>query len=95
MRAVDIIRKKRDAIELSREEIDFLVEGATRRIASPITRLAAWLMAVLWRGMTRAELAALTESMLHSGSVLDWSEPPRAQESTSIRPAASATKLLS
>src|SRR5271154_2419120 len=75
MRAVDIIRKKRDAIELSREEINFLIDGATHdRI--PDYQLAAWLMAVLWRGMTRAELAALTEAMLHSGSVLDWSSLP-------------------
>src|SRR5271163_2646641 len=75
MRAVDIIRKKRDAVELSREEINFLIDGATHdRI--PDYQLAAWLMAVLWRGMTRAELAALTEAMLHSGSVLDWSDLP-------------------
>jgi pyrimidine-nucleoside phosphorylase len=75
MRAVDIIRKKRDAAELSREEIAFLIEGATHdRI--PDYQLAAFLMAVLWRGMTRAELAALTESMLNSGEVLDWSDLP-------------------
>jgi len=78
MRAVDIIRKKRDAAELSREEIEFLISGATHdRI--PDYQLAAFLMAVVWRGMTRAELAALTESMLHSGSVLDWSDLPDAK----------------
>ena len=78
MRAVDIIRKKRDAVELSREEINFLIEGATHdRI--PDYQLAAWLMAVLWRGMTRPELAALTEAMLTSGSVLDWSALPAPQ----------------
>jgi pyrimidine-nucleoside phosphorylase len=78
MRAVDIIRKKRDAAELSREEIEFLISGATHdRI--PDYQLAAFLMAVVWRGMTRAELAALTESMLHSGSVLDWSDLPAAK----------------
>ena len=75
MRAVDIIRKKRDAAELSRQEIEFLIEGATHdRI--PDYQLAAWLMAVVWRGMTRAELAALTEAMLHSGVVLDFSDLP-------------------
>ncbi|HYL69208.1 MAG TPA: thymidine phosphorylase [Candidatus Limnocylindria bacterium] len=73
MRAVDIIRRKRDAAELSRQEIEFLIEGVTHdRI--PDYQLAAWLMAVVWRGMTRAELAALTESMLHSGVVLDFSD---------------------
>jgi len=78
MRAVDLIRKKRDAAELSREEIEFLVEGVTHgRI--PDYQIAAWLMAVVWRGMTSAELAALTESMLHSGLVLDWSDLPAAK----------------
>ena len=38
--------------------------------------MAAWLMAVLLRGMTKAELAALTEAMLHSGQVLDFSGLP-------------------
>jgi pyrimidine-nucleoside phosphorylase len=72
MRAVEIIRKKRDAAELSREEIDFVVEGAARGTI-PDYQLSAWLMAVVWRGMTPGELAALTESMLHSGEVLDFS----------------------
>jgi pyrimidine-nucleoside phosphorylase len=72
MRAVDLIRKKRDAAELTREEIDFLIEGATRG-SIPDYQLAAFLMAVLWHGMTAAELAALTEAMLHSGQVLDFS----------------------
>ena len=78
MRAVDIIRKKRDAAELSRQEIEFLVEGVTHdRI--PDYQISAWLMAVLWRGMTRAQLAALTEAMLHSGVVLDLSGLPAAK----------------
>ena len=72
MRAVEIIRKKRDAAELSREEIEFVVEGAARGTI-PDYQLSAWLMAVVWRGMTPGELAALTESMLHSGEVLDFS----------------------
>jgi pyrimidine-nucleoside phosphorylase len=72
MRAVDIIRKKREAAELTREEIEFLIHGATRD-SIPDYQLAAFLMAVLWRGFTGAELAALTEAMLHSGEVLDLS----------------------
>lgn len=75
MRAVDLIRKKRDSGELSREEIDFLVSGYTRG-EIPDYQMAAWLMAVWIRGMNRAELAALTEAMLHSGQVLDHSEIP-------------------
>ena len=73
MRAVDIIRKKRDAGELSREEIEFLVQGATHGTV-PDYQLASWLMAVVWRGMTPAEAAALTEAMLHSGEVIDFSD---------------------
>ena len=72
MRAVDLIRKKRDAAELSREEIEFLVQGAARGTI-PDYQLSAWLMAVVLRGMTSAELAALTEAMLHSGEVIDFS----------------------
>lgn len=78
MRAVDLIRKKRDARELSREEIQYLVDGATQGTV-PDYQLAAWLMAVVWRGMTPAEAAALTEAMLHSGEVLDFSDIPGAK----------------
>ena len=72
MRAVDIIRKKRDAGELTREEIDFLIQGATYSTI-PDYQLAAFLMAVVWRGMSPSEVAALTEAMLHSGEVVDFS----------------------
>src|SRR5215470_12022215 len=75
MRAVDLIRKKRDSGELSREEIDFLVSGYTRA-EIPDYQMAAWLMAVWIRGMSRGELAALTEVMLHSGQVLDHADTP-------------------
>ena len=73
MRAVDLIRNKRDFGELSREEINFLVSGYTRGDI-PDYQMAAWLMAVWIRGMNRSELAALTEVMLHSGEVLNHSE---------------------
>ena len=72
MRAVDLIRKKRDAVEHSREEIDFLISGYTRGDV-PDYQMAAWLMAVWIRGLSRAETTALTEAMLHSGEVLDLS----------------------
>jgi pyrimidine-nucleoside phosphorylase len=73
MRIVDLIRKKRDAGELSPGEIAALVAAYTRGDV-PDYQMSAWLMAALLRGMTRAELAALTEAMLHSGQVLDLSE---------------------
>ena len=75
MLVTDLIRRKRDGAELHRNEIQFLVNGYTRD-AIPDYQMSAWLMAVLWRGMTRAELASLTESMLNSGQVLDFSELP-------------------
>jgi len=75
MRAVDLIRKKRDSGELSREEIEFLVSGYTRG-EIPDYQMAAWLMAVWIRGMNRSELAALTEVMLCSGEVLNHAEIP-------------------
>src|SRR5450631_423423 len=75
MRAVDLIRKKRDAGEHSREEIEFLISGYTRGDV-PDYQMAAWLMAVWIRGLSRAETTALTEAMLHSGEVLDLSGLP-------------------
>ena len=75
MRAVDLIRKKRDSGEHSREEIDFLVSGYTRG-EIPDYQMAAWLMAVWLRGMSGSETAALTEAMLYSGEVLDFSDLP-------------------
>src|ERR1700741_4422772 len=75
MRAVDLIRKKRDAGEHRREEIDFLVSGYTRGDI-PDYQMSAWLMAAWLRGMSRSELAALTEAMLYSGQVLNFSDLP-------------------
>jgi pyrimidine-nucleoside phosphorylase len=73
IRVVDLIRKKRDGQELSRSEIEALVLGYTRG-EIPDYQAAAWLMAALLRGFTRAETAALTDAMLRSGEVLDLSE---------------------
>ncbi|HKW89130.1 MAG TPA: thymidine phosphorylase [Candidatus Acidoferrales bacterium] len=73
MRTVDLIRKKRDGGELTREEITCLVEGVAHGTV-PDYQLSAWLMAVVCRGMTRAETAELTEAMLHSGKKMDFSD---------------------
>src|SRR5580692_226533 len=75
MRAVDLIRKKRDSGEHSREEIDFLISGYTCGDI-PDYQMAAWLMAVWIRGINRFELAALTETMLYSGQVLNLARIP-------------------
>src|SRR6202050_5946846 len=75
MRAVDLIRRKRDSEALSPDEIRFLIDGYTRGNI-PDYQMAAWLMAAWIRGLNPGELAALTEAMLHSGKVLDWSDLP-------------------
>ena len=74
-RAIDVIRKKRDGGELSRDEIESLVKAYTCG-EIPDYQVSAWLMAVVLRGMTRAETAALTDAMLRSGEVLDLSSLP-------------------
>jgi pyrimidine-nucleoside phosphorylase len=74
-RAIDVIRKKRDGGELSRNEIESLVNAYTRADI-PDYQVSAWLMAVVLRGLTRAETAALTDAMLRSGEVLDLSSLP-------------------
>jgi len=74
-RAIDVIRKKRDGGELSRGEIESLI-GAYTRGDVPDYQVSAWLMAVVLRGMTRAETAVLTDAVLRSGEVLDLSFLP-------------------
>ena len=76
MRPQDIIRKKRDGGELSRDEIAFFVDGVTRGEVAEY-QISAWLMAVFLNGMTDAEQSALTEAMLHSGEILDFSDIPK------------------
>jgi pyrimidine-nucleoside phosphorylase/thymidine phosphorylase len=76
MRAYDLIRKKRDGGVLTAEELRFLAWGAaTGSIADE--QLAAFLMAVFFRGMEpRTELPAWLQAMLSSGQVLDLSRIP-------------------
>ena len=72
MRAVDLIMKKRDGGELSREEIAFLISGYVEG-GVPEYQVSAWLMSVFFQGMTSRETADLTEIMLRSGDVMDLS----------------------
>ena len=75
MRAVDLIQRKRDGAELTGAEIDFFVRGYTRG-EIPDYQASALAMAVFFRGMTPAEILALTESMMRTGEVLDLSDLP-------------------
>ena len=75
MRPVDLIRKKRDGGEHTPMEISSLV-GAFTCGDVPNYQMSAWMMAVLLRGMTEAETAALTEAMLRSGQVMDLGALP-------------------
>ena len=70
MHPVDLLRKTRDGVPLTADEIRFLVAGAADG-SIPESQLAAWLMAVYQRGLTLAELSALTEAMRFSGEVFD------------------------
>ena len=70
MRAVEIIEKKRDGIELSRDEIAFFIQGYTDGDI-PDYQASAWAMAVLLMGMTPEETTHLTLAMADSGEKLD------------------------
>jgi len=72
MQALEVIGRKRDGGEHPPEEIEFLLSGYLRG-EIPDYQMAAWLMAVCTRGMTRAETLALTQAMVASGEVLDLS----------------------
>jgi len=72
MRAVDIIIKKRDGLELSKEEIVFFIQGITTGDI-PDYQTSAWAMAVLLNGMTARETIELTLAMAYSGELLDLS----------------------
>jgi pyrimidine-nucleoside phosphorylase len=75
MRAVEIIVKKRDGGQLSAAEIRFFVTGVTAGTL-PDYQASALLMAILLRGMTPEETAALTDAMVTSGVRLDLSAIP-------------------
>jgi pyrimidine-nucleoside phosphorylase len=72
MRAVDLIRRKRDGGALDETAIHAFVAGATDG-SWPDYQVSAMLMAIVLRGMTIAEAASLTDAMVRSGTRLDWS----------------------
>ncbi len=72
MRAYDIIKSKRDGNILSSSEIEFFINGYCSGEISD-EQVAAFLMAVYFRGMNIDETHALTQSIINSGSVADLS----------------------
>ena len=73
MRPQDVIRKKRDGEKLSREEINFFIDGVTRGTVADY-QISALLMAIYLNGMDDSEQEILTHAMLHSGNTLDFSD---------------------
>ena len=75
LRAPEILERKRDGATLTRAEIDFLIAGYTRGEV-PDYQMAAFAMAVNFRGMSVEETTDLTRAMLRSGEILDLSDLP-------------------
>src|SRR5438132_9551197 len=75
MRAVDIIRKKRDGEALGPLEIETFIQGVTAR-TWPDYQAAALLMAIWQRGMNPGEIGWLTRAMVRSGQTVDLSDVP-------------------
>jgi thymidine phosphorylase len=73
MLTAELIRRKRDGLELSADEISALVFGIADGSVTD-AQVGALAMAIVWRGMSAAERVALTGAMTRSGDVLDWSD---------------------
>lgn len=73
MRAVDLIQKKKEGKKHTQEEINFLIENYTSGNIEDY-QMAAWLMAVCFKGLDDEETAYLTQSFVNSGDILDFSK---------------------
>ncbi len=73
MRMYDLIMKKRNGEELTKEEIEFMIDGYTKE-EIPDYQMSAFLMAVYFKGMTEEETVELTMAMANSGDIMDLSE---------------------
>jgi pyrimidine-nucleoside phosphorylase len=94
MRAVEIIARKRDGYELSREEIEGFVRGFAQG-EIPDYQVSAWAMAVVLRGMSPRETYDLTMAMVASGETLDLSRvAPRSVDKHSTGGVGDKTTLV-
>ena len=75
MNTTELIRKKRDKENLTKEDIFFLINNYTKN-KIPDYQFSAFLMTVYFNGMSKEETTALTEAMLHSGKVLNLNSIP-------------------
>ena len=73
MRAVDIIEKKRNGLELTDEEIKWIIDNYTND-SIPDYQMSALLMAIYFQGMNKHEAATMTKAMVESGDQIDLSE---------------------
>lgn len=73
MRIVDLIEKKKKGYELSKGEIDFLINSLMDGSAHDY-QISAWLMAVYFNSLTQQETAYLTEAMINSGEIIDFGD---------------------
>ena len=76
MRIVDLIDKKKQGNELSKDEINYFISSLVNN-SVPDYQTSAWLMAVWFRGMSAEETANLTEAMINSGEKIDFGETGR------------------
>jgi pyrimidine-nucleoside phosphorylase len=81
LRPQDVIRKNRDGLSLTGDEIEFFIDGVTKGTIADY-QVSALLMAIFLNGMNETEQAQLTQAMLHSGSTLDFSaiQKPKADK---------------
>lgn len=75
MRAVDVIRTKRDGHHLTTAELAYFIDGVTHKTWETY-QISAMLMAIVCHGLDDDETAELTAQMVKSGTVLDWSDIP-------------------
>ena len=73
MNVIELIKKKRDRLSLSRDEIFFLINNYTKG-KIPDYQFSAFLMTAFLNGMNSVETTAITEAMLYSGNIIDLSE---------------------